>query len=73
MAMPSSVIRKHDYEPDAEELTITFVTGRVYLYKDVPADVYAEFCEAPSRGAFFNKHIRDAYPTVEISPHPTRR
>jgi lysyl-tRNA synthetase class 2 len=66
--MPSSVIRKHYYEPDTRELTVTFVTGRVYLYKDVPADMYAEFCDAPSRGAFFNQHIRDVYPTIEIMP-----
>ena len=66
-AMPSSVIRKHHYEPDAEELTITFVTGRIYLYKEVPAEVYGEFCDAYSKGTFFNEHIRDAFPTVEIT------
>jgi lysyl-tRNA synthetase class 2 len=65
--MPSSVIHTHHYEPDLLELTITFVTGRVYRYKDVPAEVYAEFCDARSKGTFFNQHIRDAYPTVEIT------
>ena len=65
--MPSSVIRDHHYEPDARELTITFVSGRMYLYKGVPAEVYADFCDAPSKGAFFNDYIRDAYPTVEVT------
>ena len=65
--MPSSVISDHHYEPDVRELTITFVTGRVYLYKDVPSDIYADFCDAPSKGVFFNEHIREAYPTMEIT------
>ena len=30
--MPSTVIRRFDYSPDAQELTVEFVTGRRYVY-----------------------------------------
>ena len=64
--MPSTAIRDHYYEPESRELVITFVTGRVYAYADVPEDVYADFCTARSKGAFFNKRIRDQFRTTEL-------
>jgi len=32
----------------------------------VPQDVYEDFREAPSKGAFFNQHIKDAYPWEQV-------
>ena len=64
--MPSTVIRSHSYDPQAGELTITFVTGRRYVYDDVPQDVADAFKAAFSRGTFFNQHIRDRYRYREI-------
>ena len=64
--MPSTVIRSHSYDPQAGELTITFVTGRRYVYDDVPQDVADAFKAAFSRGTFFNRHIRDHYGYREI-------
>jgi hypothetical protein len=49
-------------------LTITFVTGRRYIYADVPEQVYADFRAAYSKGTFFNKYIRDHYRCFEIPP-----
>ena len=54
--MPSSVIAGFDYEPESEELTVLFRSGRVYAYK-----------AAPSKGAFFNRRIRDRYPFAEVT------
>ena len=65
-AMPSLVIRRFLYMPDTQELTIEFVTGRRYVYSEVPeADVLA-FRSAFSKGAYFNRHIRDRFPCREI-------
>ena len=64
--MPSTVIRDHHYEPEERELTISFATGRIYVYRDVPEEVYADFSAAFSKGSFFNKHIRDHYPATEV-------
>jgi KTSC domain len=65
--MPSTVIRGHFYDPNEGELTITFVTGRRYVYRDVPQAVYDGFRGAFSRGTFFNREIRDRYPYREIA------
>ena len=59
--MPSSVIRDFNYDSEAQELTITFITGRIYVYLAVPAEVYDDFSTAFSKGTFFNQHIRDAH------------
>lgn len=66
--MPSSVIRDFDYDSDTQELTITFVTGRIYIYLAVPPEAYDEFATALSKGTYFNRHIRDAYEFREITP-----
>ena len=65
--MPSSVIEDYDYDADARELEITFVTGRVYVYSRVPEDVFEGFLAASSKGEFFNAHIRNDYPYREIT------
>jgi hypothetical protein len=64
--MPSLVIRRFMYVPDAKELTIEFVTGRRYVYSGVPEDDVHEFRSAFSKGAHFNRHIRDCFPYREM-------
>lgn len=60
--MPSAAIRDIAHDAARNELTVTFTTGRVYVYALVPASVAAAFRDSPSRGVFFNRHIRDRYP-----------
>jgi hypothetical protein len=58
----SSAIRHIHYKPELEELSVWFVpNGRRYKYFGVPEPVYLALRDAPSRGAFFNAHIRDRY------------
>ena len=64
--MPSTAISDIDYDSSRETLTVTFVTGRVYEYFDVPLDVADAFQHAGSKGAFFNRKIRDCYKFREI-------
>ena len=64
--MPSSVISDFAYDPAVRELTIRFVSGRLYAYSDVPTDVVTAFGDAPSRGTFFNRFIRDHYNYREL-------
>jgi len=65
--MPSSVIRDFDYDEERRVLQITFVSGRVYAYSDVPAEVFQEFEMARSKGEFFNRHIRDCFDYSEVA------
>jgi hypothetical protein len=48
--MPSTVIRYFRYDPSARELQVTFVTGRRYVYEEVPQDVFDAFRTAFSKG-----------------------
>ena len=65
--MPSTVIRRFDYDPRQHALDIEFVSGRHYRYAGVPAEVAQAFREAFSKGRFFNARIRDEYPCEEFS------
>ena len=61
----SSVIREIDYDADRRELTVSLASGKVYIYRRVPPEAFAEFAAARSKGAHFNAHIRDKYFYVE--------
>ncbi|WP_061023038.1 KTSC domain-containing protein [Bradyrhizobium sp. CCH5-F6] len=65
--MPSSVIRFFRYAPDTRELKVTFVSGRLYVYEDVPPEVAAAFRQARSKGTYFNREIRDHYVYRDIT------
>ena len=65
--MPSTVIRHFRYNPAERELHVTFVTGRRYVYQDVPPDVFDAFRGAFSKGTFFNREIRDGYAYREVT------
>ena len=63
--MPSTVIRAATYRPERAELDIVFVTGRRYVYRDVPPAAADAFARAFSKGRYFNAHIRDNYAFTE--------
>lgn len=65
--MPSTVIRRFDYSPERHELTVEFVTGRRYVYLDVPEDEARTLRGAFAKGRYFNAHIRDRYRFRELT------
>ncbi|MGX5830173.1 KTSC domain-containing protein [Mesorhizobium sp. 43Arga] len=66
--MPSTSIRKSEYDPESEVLSVWFVaSGKRYDYESVPAEVYAAFRKAFAKGRFFNDHIRDRFRYRRIS------
>lgn len=68
--MPSTVIRRFEYQPQGRSLDVEFVSGRRYRYAGVPPQVAEAFREAFSKGRFFNARIRDEYPCEELTPEP---
>ena len=62
----SSMIAAIGYDEEAETLEVEFTSGAVYRYRGVDLDVFEDFCAAPSKGRFFNRHIRDAYPWESV-------
>ena len=59
--MPSSVIEHMHYDNDTQTLRVVFVSGAVYDYKKVPANVYRAMQLAPSKGTFLNTNIKAHY------------
>ena len=59
--MPSSVIRAFDYDAQTRRLKVTFVTGKLYAYLDVPRDIAEALRAARSKGEYFNQAIRDHF------------
>jgi hypothetical protein len=64
--MPSTVIRRFVYDPARQQLWVEFVSGRRYVYEDVPAEVAETFRAAFSKGIYFNTRIRDHFRCREI-------
>jgi hypothetical protein len=63
--MPSSVIRRWEYDEAEHRLDITFVSGKRYSYHDVPPQVAQGMREAFSKGSYFNRRIRDHFAFTE--------
>jgi len=65
--MPSSVVSKMSYFPKSKVLRITYVSGTIYDYKDVPEDVYEAMREAFSKGTFLNEHIKGNFDFEKVN------
>ncbi|WP_352641237.1 KTSC domain-containing protein [Mesorhizobium sp. M0520] len=60
--MPSTSIRKSEYDPDSRILSVWFVaSGKRYEFEDVPPETYAAFKAAFAKGRYFNDHIRNRF------------
>lgn len=68
--MPSSVIRSFDYRPATGELLIEFVSGRLYVYSQVPEAEAQALRSAFAKGVHFNRRIRDTYPCRDVTADP---
>lgn len=62
----SSQLKEVEYDTETSILTITFLQGRRYEYKDVPADVFRKLIEADSIGSFFLMKIKNNYSFKQI-------
>jgi len=70
--MRSTVIRSYSYDSSRRELDIVFQTRRRYRYRQVPVATYAAMNAAPSKGAFFNRHIRGRFEFLRDTDAPQR-
>lgn len=59
--MPSTVIDLFNYDHHTATLKIIFRSGNAYAYKNVPEEVFAGLKAAPSKGQYFNSHIKHKY------------
>lgn len=63
----SSFITNVSWDDDTETLLVQFISGTTWLYHDVPQDAYNRLVRSPSVGQYFNKNIRDNYPSEVIN------
>ncbi|TIS88023.1 KTSC domain-containing protein [Mesorhizobium sp.] len=76
--MPSTSIRKMDYDPDSRILSVWFVaSGKRYEFEGVPPETFAAFRAAFAKGRYFNDHIRNHFRyrlvATEIIPDDFKR
>lgn len=64
--MPSTVVSKYRYYAKSQILRITFVSGTVYDYKNVPEEVYLEMKASFSKGTYLNENIKGSYQFEKI-------
>ncbi|GEN77443.1 KTSC domain-containing protein [Chryseobacterium hagamense] len=59
--MPSSVIRTYVYFPQTDTLRITYQSGAVYDYLEVPENIFERFRTVQSKGRFLNYVIKQKF------------
>ena len=58
----STMLHAVGYDPDLRVLEVIFNSGGIYLYRDVPPDVYDAMMKADSKGEYFLEVVRNRYP-----------
>ena len=62
----SAAVSRIEYDGFRRTLYVWFRGGTVrYAYEGVPEPVYRRFCGAVSKGAFFQRYVRDRYDLVD--------
>jgi hypothetical protein len=54
------------YDPDTQELSITFRSGETYSYRNVPQGIVAGLKAAGSAGEYFAQQIRPRFPGTRL-------
>ncbi|HMM74862.1 MAG TPA: KTSC domain-containing protein [Gammaproteobacteria bacterium] len=57
----SSAIRAVGYDSATGRMRIQFIEGNAYDFCRVPEYIHVGLMTAPSKGNYFNDHIRDRY------------
>ena len=65
-AVDSTSLRTIGYDDERQPLPVEFHNRSIYQYFEVPATVYRELMQAPSKGAYFNRSIRPSFDFVLV-------
>ena len=57
----SSSLLDATYDPEVENLDVTFADGSQYTYFNVPVSVYRGLTQAASAGQYFHRQIKGRY------------
>ena len=64
--MPSTVISDITYDTETALLRVTFISGIIYEYKDVPEKLYKELRASLSKGRYLNYKIKGNFECIKI-------
>jgi hypothetical protein len=65
--LDSSSLAWVQYDPALRHLEVEFRNGERYLYFQVPPRRYQNLLDADSKGAFFNRHIRNRFAFKQLT------
>lgn len=57
----SSNVEQIGYDADNMELHVIFKDGALYVYTNVPVQIYEELLGAPSKGSYLNREVKGVY------------
>ena len=55
------------YDPERRQLELEFLSGKRYLYFQVPPHCYEALLQAESKGRYFNRSIRKRFAFQDLS------
>ena len=62
----SSNLKSAKYDTESENLVVTFNSGAIYEYNNVPWDKFTKFRMAKSQGKYFNESISRSHKYTKI-------
>jgi hypothetical protein len=57
----SSNVEAIGYDDDTQELHVQFLSGGNYIYHGVPREKFDGLLNAPSKGSFLNREVKNVY------------
>ena len=67
IAVESKTLSTVTYDAVGQVLWLRFRSHAVYCYFGVPATVHTALLDASSKGAYFNRYIRDRFPYQRVA------
>lgn len=68
LPVESKAIRSMGYDAETRTLEVEFSSGRVYAYDGVEPSLYEWLLRVPSKGAVFNRMVKDHHPERDVTP-----
>ena len=66
VALQSSLLAGAAYNHSSAILRLEFCSGAVYQYFEVPRQTYEDLLDAESKGAYFNRQIRNTFRCAQL-------
>ena len=64
----STLLASATYQAGESQLLLEFCNGAIYLYFGVSEEIYQTLLAADSKGAYFNRQIRDHFHYTRLRP-----